>query len=125
MATIRFKAIDEVLNREPVSVEMPSKKTSDYFGDKVFGKLQMEEYLSKEAYKNVIDSINQGTRIDRKIANQVAIGMKAWAIEQGATHYTHWFQPLTDGTAEKHDAFLEYGDNGNMIESFSGKLLAQ
>ena len=125
MAKIRFKAIEEVINREPVSVEMPSKKTSDYFGDKVFGRPQMEEYLSKEAYKNVIDSIHQGTRIDRKIANQVAIGMKAWAIEQGATHYTHWFQPLTDGTAEKHDAFLEYGDNGNMIESFSGKLLAQ
>lgn len=124
MATIRFKAIEEVLNRKPVCVDLPSVKTSDYFGENVFGKLQMQEYLSREAYQNVVDSINQGSRIDRKIANQVAIGMKAWAIERGATHYTHWFHPLNGSTAEKHDAFFEPVEGG-VIESFQGEMLVQ
>jgi len=125
MATIRFKAIEEVLNRQPVDVTLPSTKTSSYFGENVFDKQEMQEYLSQEAYKNVVDSINQGTRIDRKIANQVAIGMKAWATERGATHYTHWFHPLTGSTAEKHDAFFEPAEGGGVIESFQGEMLVQ
>lgn len=125
MATIRFKAIEEVLNRKPVEVELPSVKTSEYFGVNVFDKYTMQEFLSHEAYQNVIDSISQGTRIDRKIANQVAIGMKAWAVERGATHYTHWFHPLNGSTAEKHDAFFEPADGGGVIENFQGEMLVQ
>ncbi|MCK5029542.1 MAG: glutamine synthetase III [Bacteroidales bacterium] len=125
MSTIRFKAIEEVLSRQPIDVVLPSTKTSKYFGENVFDKLEMQEYLSREAYQNVIESINQGTRIDRKIANQVAIGMKAWAVERGATHYTHWFHPLTGSTAEKHDAFFEPAEGGGVIESFQGEMLVQ
>ena len=125
MATIRFKAIEEVLNRKPVEIELPSVKTSEYFGKNVFDKYKMQEYLSHEAYQNVIDSINQGIRIDRKIANQVAIGMKAWAVDRGATHYTHWFHPLNGSTAEKHDAFFEPADGGGVIENFQGDMLVQ
>ncbi len=125
MATIRFKAIEEVLNRKPVNTELPSVKTSEYFGENVFDKYKMQEYLSREAYHNVMDSIDQGIRIDRKIANQVAIGMKAWAVERGATHYTHWFHPLNGTTAEKHDAFFEPADGGGVIENFQGDMLVQ
>lgn len=125
MATIRFKAIEKVLNRQPIDVLIPSTKTSKYFGENVFDKREMQEYLSQEAYRNVVESINQGTRIDRKIANQVAIGMKAWAAERGATHYTHWFHPLTGSTAEKHDAFFEPAEGGGVIESFQGEMLVQ
>ena len=125
MATIRFKAIEEVLNRQPIDVTLPSIKTSKYFGENVFDKHEMQEYLSQEAYRNVVESINQGIRIDRKIANQVAIGMKAWATERGATHYTHWFHPLTGSTAEKHDAFFEPAEGGGVIESFQGEMLVQ
>ncbi|MBU8891487.1 MAG: glutamine synthetase III [Bacteroidales bacterium] len=125
MSTIRFKAIEEVLNRKPVDVTLPSVKTSEYFGENVFDKYKMQEYLSHEAYKNVVESINQGIRIDRKIANQVAIGMKAWAVERGATHYTHWFHPLNGSTAEKHDAFFEPADGGGVIENFQGEMLVQ
>lgn len=125
MATIRFKAIEEVSNRKPVDVTLPSVKTSQYFGENVFNDYKMQEYLSHEAYQNVIESINQGIRIDRKIANQVAIGMKAWAVERGATHYTHWFHPLNGATAEKHDAFFEPADGGGVIENFQGEMLVQ
>lgn len=125
MATIRFKAIEEVSNRKPVDVTLPSVKTSEYFGKNVFNDYKMQEYLSHEAYQNVIESINQGIRIDRKIANQVAIGMKAWAVERRATHYTHWFHPLNGATAEKHDAFFEPADGGGVIENFQGEMLVQ
>lgn len=125
MATIRFKAIEEVSNRKPVDVTLPSVKTSEYFGENVFNDYKMQEFLSHEAYQNVIESIDQGIRIDRKIANQVAIGMKAWAVERGATHYTHWFHPLNGATAEKHDAFFEPADGGGVIENFQGEMLVQ
>ncbi|NOQ23774.1 MAG: glutamine synthetase type III [Bacteroidales bacterium] len=125
MATIRFKAIEEVSKRKPVDVTLPSVKTSEYFGENVFNDYKMQEYLSHEAYQNVIESINQGIRIDRKIANQVAIGMKAWAVERRATHYTHWFHPLNGATAEKHDAFFEPADGGGVIENFQGEMLVQ
>ena len=125
MATLRFKALEETLKRKPVEVKAPGEKVSDYYGMNVFGRAKMEKYLSKDAYKSVIDAIDNGNRIDLKIADQIAMGMKVWAMSMGATHYTHWFQPLTDGTAEKHDTFAEPSNNGSAIETFSGKLLVQ
>ncbi len=125
MAQFRFKALEEVLNRQPVEIVREENLVSDYFGMLVFDQTKMKKYLSREAYKAVTDAIEKGTTIDRKMADQVAQGMKAWAIENGATHYTHWFHPLTDGTAEKHDAFIVHGADGGVIESFSGNLLAQ
>jgi glutamine synthetase len=125
MATLRFQALSEALNRIPVIVEAPMAKTSDYYGSHVFDRAKMQKYFSKEAFQSVIAAIDQGTRIDRKISDQIASGMKSWAMEKGATHYTHWFQPLTGGTAEKHDAFAEPDGKGGVIEAFSGKLLAQ
>lgn len=125
MATIRFKALGELLSRKPVSVSLPSNKVTDYYGELVFNVDSMRKYLSKESFRAVMAANQKGGTIDRKMADGIAAGMKAWAIEKGATHYTHWFQPLTDGTAEKHDGFIDFGDGGNMIENFSGKLLAQ
>jgi len=125
MAYIRFEAIKEVFNRQPLVVEAPSGKVSDYYGCNVFDYEKMRKYLSMDACNKVMEAIEKGTRIDRKVADQVASGMKAWAMENGVTHYTHWFHPLTDGTAEKHDAFIEHAPYGGVVENFSGKLLAQ
>jgi glutamine synthetase len=125
MAELRFSALREVFNREPLKVETPSKNISDYFGVNVFDLHKMEHYLSKEAYKVVKKAIEDGKSLTRQEANQVAIGLKAWALESGATHFTHWFHPLTDGTAEKHDGFIEIGDNGHVVENFSGEVLVQ
>lgn len=125
MAQFRFKALEEVLNRKPDEVVRENNLVSDYFGQMVFDIQKMKKYLSREAYKAVTDAIEKGTIVDRKMADQVAQGMKAWAIENGATHYTHWFHPLTDSTAEKHDAFIVHGADGGVIESFSGSLLSQ
>lgn len=125
MSTLRFKAVAEATNRKPVEVEVPKMKTADYYGKKVFNANAMAQYLSKETYKIIMDVIEKGKTIDRGIAEHVAAGMRMWALENGATHYTHWFHPLTDGTAEKHDAFVEHDGKGGLIEEFSGKLLAQ
>ncbi len=125
MSSLRMSAIEESLKRKPIEVTPPSSKISDYFGIYVFDKLKMEKYLSADAFNAVIEAIELGARIDRKMADQVASGMKSWAMSHGVTHYTHWFQPLTEGTAEKHDAFMEFTSNGQVIEQFSGKLLAQ
>jgi glutamine synthetase len=125
MAIFRFKALEEVLNRRPIEIEREENLVSDYYGMLVFDESKMKKYLSKEAYKSVTEAIENGTTIDRKMADQVAQGMKSWALENGATHYTHWFHPLTDGTAEKHDAFIIHGAEGGVMESFSGSLLAQ
>lgn len=125
MATIRFEALKEIFKRQALPIEYPSVKASDYFGINVFDQTKMKKYLSKEAFNSVIKSVEDGTGIDRKIADQVAAGMKEWAISRGATHYTHWFHPLTDATAEKHDAFFDMTPNGETFESFDGKLLAQ
>jgi len=125
MAELRFSALRELFNREPVVTETPSKIISEYFRVNVFDFPKMEHYLSKEAYKVVKNAINEGKSLTRKEADQVATGLKAWAIERGATHYTHWFHPLTDGTAEKHDGFIEIGDNGKVVENFSGEVLVQ
>ncbi len=125
MAEFRFNALKEVLSRKPLEVKRENILTSDFFGMSVFDRPKMKKYLSKEAFKAVVDAIDNGTTVDRKMADQVAQGMKAWAVENGATHYTHWFHPLTDGTAEKHDAFIIHGENGGVVENFSGTLLAQ
>ncbi|PKQ66835.1 glutamine synthetase III [Labilibaculum manganireducens] len=125
MTTIRFKALGELLKREPKAVHFPSNKVTDYYGELVFNVESMRKYLSKEAFRAVMTANQKGLAVDRKMADGIAAGMKAWSIEKGATHYTHWFQPLTDGTAEKHDGFIDYGDGGHMIENFSGSLLAQ
>ena len=125
MAKFRLKALDDALNREPEPFVRESNLVSDYFGKLVFDRPKMQKYLSKEAYSAVMEAVEKGKTIDRKMADQIAQGMKSWALENGATHYTHWFQPLTDATAEKHDAFIEHDNNGGVIEAFSGKPLAQ
>lgn len=125
MALLRFNAVTEATSRKPVEIEKPGCKTSEYYGKNVFNSKAMAKYLSKETYKIIMNVIEKGETIDRGIAEHVAAGMRMWALENGATHYTHWFHPLTDGTAEKHDAFVEHDGHGGLIEEFSGKLLAQ
>ena len=120
MSKMRFFALQELSNRKPLEVTAPSNKLSDYYGSHVFDRKKMQEYLPKEAYKAVIDAIEKGTPINREIADLIANGMKSWAKSLNVTHYTHWFQPLTDGTAEKHDGFIEFGEDGEVIERFSG-----
>jgi glutamine synthetase len=125
MAILRFKALEDVTKREPVKTEPPAKNISEYFGINVFDLHKMEHYLSKEAFTVVKKAIEDGKSLTRQEANQVAIGLKAWALERGATHFTHWFHPLTDGTAEKHDGFIEVGERGHVVENFSGEVLVQ
>ncbi len=127
MSTLRFKAVEEAFGHKAVHVDAPEQITSEYYGKYVFSRKQMAKYLSKDIMRTLCDAIDNGRAIDREVANHVAEGMKMWAMELGATHYTHWFQPLTDGTAEKHDSFIEYRDvpGGDVIEQFSGKILAQ
>ncbi len=125
MAFHRFKALETVLSRTPVNVTLPSNKVSEFFGENVFGIDAMREYLSEEAFNSVMSAIEHGSRIDRKMADQVAASMKAWASSKGATHYTHWFQPLTGTTAEKHDAFFEPTEGGRAVERFGGSQLVQ
>ncbi|MDL2320087.1 glutamine synthetase III [Alistipes sp. OttesenSCG-928-B03] len=125
MASPRFQALSAIARREMHEPELSDAKISSYFGCDVFGDDQMRQYLSKDVYQSVHDAIFEGRRIDRKVAGQVATGMKAWAMERGATHYTHWFQPLNDSTAEKHDAFFEPVWGGGCVEAFSGDLLVQ
>jgi glutamine synthetase len=122
---LRFTALEKSSNRAPVPVNPPSSKVSDYYGVNVFDKEKMHKHLSKEVYKQVIEATNTGQRIDRKVAELVAAAMKSWAMSMGATHYTHWFQPLTGTTAEKHDAFFELSDEGRAIETFSSSALVQ
>jgi glutamine synthetase len=125
MAELRFSALREVFNREPVINRTPDKNVSKYFGINVFDLHKMEHYLSAEAFRVVKNAIEVGKSLTRQEANQVAIGLKAWALERGATHFTHWFHPLTDGTAEKHDGFIDMGDRGHIVENFSGEVLVQ
>jgi len=125
MSSLRFHLVKEAFSHKPVCVAAPGKKTSDYYGVNVFNRDKMNKYLSKETFKIVTDAIDNGQPLNRDIASHVAAGMKMWAMELGATHYTHWFHPLTDGTAEKHDSFIEHAGKGNIAEEFEGKLLAQ
>ena len=124
-ARLRFKVVDEAFKRAPVYVEQPNERPSEYFGKYVFNKQKMYKYLPANVYKKMCDVIDNGAPFDRMIADAVAQGIKTWAIENGVTHYTHWFQPLTEGTAQKHDGFVEHDWKGGMVEEFEGKLLVQ
>lgn len=124
MSTIRFKALQETFNRKPVVVEEAGRR-SELFGQNVFNEASMRQFMTKDAFKSVMDAIQYGTKIDRKMADQVAAAMKDWAISKGATHYSHWFQPLTGSTAEKHDAFFETIGGGMAMEKFGGGQLVQ
>ena len=125
MANLRFQVVEEAFKKRPVEVIAPVERPSEYFGKYVFNRAKMYKYLPADVYDKLIAVIDNGAALDRSIANAVANGMKQWAEENGVTHYTHWFQPLTGGTAEKHDAFIEHDGKGGMIEEFSGKLLVQ
>ena len=122
---LRFQVVEEAFKKKAVEVKAPSERPSEYFGKYVFTREKMHKYLPISVYNKLIDVIDNGARLDRSIADAVAEGMKKWAQEMGVTHYTHWFQPLTEGTAEKHDAFVEHDGKGGMVENFSGKLLVQ
>ncbi|NVK53283.1 MAG: glutamine synthetase III [Flavobacteriaceae bacterium] len=124
MSNIRFSALRETVNRKPVEV-FDTERKSESFGKNVFNEHSMRQFMTKEAYESVMNAIEFGTKIDRATANQVAAGMKDWALSKGATHYTHWFQPLTGATAEKHDAFFETIGNGRAMEKFAGGELVQ
>ena len=126
MSKMRFFALQELANRKPLDISTPSNRLSDYYASHVFDRKKMQEYLPKEAYKAVVNAIENGVPITREVADLIANGMKNWAKSLNVTHYTHWFQPLTDGTAEKHDGFIEFGEGDmEVIERFSGKLLVQ
>jgi glutamine synthetase len=125
MSTLRFKALEAAQNREQVTVALPSSKISDYFNANVFNDSAMQTFLSKEAYQAVSSAVTSGKKIDRVMADQIAAGMKNWAMSKGVSHYTHWFQPLTGATAEKHDAFFEQTSDGRAVEKFSGSALVQ
>ena len=125
MSKMRFFALQELANRRPVQIEYPSQKLSEYYGAHVFDRKKMQEFLPSEAYKAVINAIEKGIPFNREMADMIANGMKSWAKTFNVTHYTHWFQPLTDGTAEKLDGFIEFDEDGDVIERFSGKLLIQ
>lgn len=125
MSTLRFKALEDVLHRSPLKVERPENKISDYFGINVFNTSIMQEYLTDEAFDSVMQSMNNHSRLDNKVADQVASAMKEWALSRGASHYTHWFQPLTGATAEKHDSFITPTKDGKAIEKFDGSALVQ
>lgn len=125
MPTLRFQALNDVNHRKPLTVVPPSDKVSDYFGVNVFNWKTMREYLPKDKYKELREAVEKGSAIDRSMAEQVAAAMKSWAMQKGVTHYTHWFQPLTGTTAEKHDAFFEPLADGFSIEEFGGDKLVQ
>ena len=125
MSNLRFQVVAEAFKKKPLDVKTPAERPSEYFGKYVFTRDKMFHYLPSDVYTKMTDVMDNGARLDRSIADAVAAGMKQWAMEMGVTHYTHWFQPLTEGTAEKHDAFIEHNGQGGVIEKFSGKLLVQ
>ena len=125
MSTLRFKLVEEAFKHKAVPVSEPAERPSEFYGKYVFNREKMFKYLPKKTYDKLVDLIDNNTPLSREVADSVAEGMKRWAMEMGATHYTHWFQPLTDGTAEKHDAFIEHDGKGGVVEEFSGKLLIQ
>ena len=125
MSKLRFRVVEKAFQTKPLEVTTPSERPSEYFAKYVFNREKMFKYLPTPVYSKLVDAMDNGVALDRDIADKVAEGMKRWAMELGATHYTHWFQPLTEGTAEKHDAFMEHDGKGGMMEEFSGKLLVQ
>lgn len=122
---LRFRVVETAFKKKAIPVETPAERPGEYFGKYVFNREKMFKYLSGSAYARLVDAMDNGAPLERAVADEVAAGMKKWASELGVTHYTHWFQPLTEGTAEKHDAFVEHDGKGGMIEEFSGKLLVQ
>ena len=125
MTSLRFNVVEKAFQAKPQPVAVPDGRPSEHFGKYVFNREKMFKYLPSTVYARLVDAMDNGAPMDRDIADEVAAGMKRWASELGATHYTHWFQPLTEGTAEKHDAFVEHDGKGGMMEEFSGKLLVQ
>lgn len=125
MSKLRFRVVETAFKKRAAEVPAPAERPSDYFGQNVFNRAKMFKYLPEKAYERITDCIDNGAPLDRETADIVAAGMKKWAIGMGTTHYTHWFHPLTEGTAEKHDAFVEHDGKGGMVEEFSGKLLIQ
>jgi glutamine synthetase len=125
MARLRFKAVEEAQNRTATRVDIPTGKVTDFYGSNIFNDEVMRAMLSPEAYMKVTVAIKSGDKIDREIADEVAAAMKSWAVSKGATHYTHWFQPLTGGSAEKHDAFFDLNLDGKAVEKFKGSALTQ
>ena len=121
MSSLRFQMVSQAFRKHAVEVPAPTERPSEFFAKYVFNKAKMQKYLPKDTYVKMIDVIDNGVPLDRETADVVADGMKKWAMELGVTHCTHWFQPLTDTTAEKHDAFVEHDGNGGMVEKFSGK----
>ncbi|MCH5245578.1 MAG: glutamine synthetase III [Muribaculaceae bacterium] len=124
-SSLRFKVVEEAFSRKAVHVEIPSERPQEYYGKYVFNRRKMFEYLPKKTYQALINAIDNKQTLPRDVADSVAEGMKRWAIDNGARHYTHWFQPLTETTAEKHDGFIEHDGKGGVVEEFSGKLLVQ
>ncbi len=125
MESLRTQVVGEAFKKKPLDVETPAERPCEYFAKHVFNREKMYKYLTKDIYEKMMSVIDGGAGLDRKVADAVAAGMMQWARENGVTHYTHWFQPLTEGTAEKHDSFIEHDGKGGMIEEFSGKLLVQ
>ena len=125
MSQLRFNVIEKAYDRKALEVVMPKERPDEYYGKLVFNRQKMFQYLPKKVYDAIVYAIDNKEPISLELADEVAKGMKKWAIENGARHYTHWFHPLTDGTAEKHDAFIEYDGKGGVLESFTGKLLVQ
>jgi len=124
MAILRFQALKESSHRKPVPFQEPARR-SEIFAQNVFGEKAMRQFLTRDSYKSVMDAIQNGSKIDRNLADHISTGMKEWSISKGATHYTHWFQPLTGSSAEKHDAFFETVEDGSAIEKFGGGALVQ
>lgn len=125
MSNLRFKSVEEASARKAVKVDLPKERVDAYYGKQVFNRQRMFEYLPKDTYEKLVDAIDNRKPLSRELADSVAEGMKRWALENGARHYTHWFHPLTGSTAEKHDAFIEHDGKGGVVEKFTGKLLVQ
>ncbi len=125
MSLLRFKMVERAINNKAIDVKAPASQPSDYYGRKVFGRNAMRKYLNRQTYDALIDTMGSGTPLTADIADSIAAGMRQWALDNGADHYTHWFQPLTGGTAEKHESFSEPDGRGGVLEEFSGKLLVQ
>lgn len=125
MSKLRFHVVEDAFKKKAVNVQLPKERPSEYYASLVFNRAKMFKYLPEKTYQQLVNSIDNGAPLGREVADAVAAGMKKWALEMGATHYTHWFHPLTEGTAEKHDAFVDHDGKGGMIENFEGKLLIQ
>ena len=125
MSKLRFDVVQDAFRKKAVDIEVPETRPSEYFGELVFNREKMHKYLDVKTYNALVDCIDNGKPLSTAVADKVAAGIKEWAIGHGVTHCTHWFQPLTEGTAEKHDSFMEYDWKGGMIEEFDGKSLVQ